>query len=257
MEGLLQYLRVVNEKDDADLEPIRAHYGLADEIKKAEELKKQAAIDEDYENAAKYKKLILSLKDQTMTVERLRSEFIDDVPSLSIKQMLEMMNECDAGCTKTFVQNNARTIADTTKQNRLKMVNQLILMQDMKASSKGLEKVKTNFEDTLQVIHEQVRSTENAQKTMAYDLDQLDEEELAQFVEHKKIKTFLLGIQAMLVALTLMIESLKVAEQLDSQFQIDFEAIHNEASQLKRKLLGLNDQINNLLGITDAELICQ
>ena len=56
LEPLLEHLRVVNEFEEEDLAPIRAHYGLAAEVKKVEELKKQAAIDEDYENAAKYKK---------------------------------------------------------------------------------------------------------------------------------------------------------------------------------------------------------
>jgi len=56
MESLLEYLKLVNEFDAESLAPVRVHYGLADEIVKIEGLKKQAAIDEDYENAAKFKK---------------------------------------------------------------------------------------------------------------------------------------------------------------------------------------------------------
>ena len=89
--------------------------------------------------------------------------------------------------------------------------------------------MKNKFEETLQVIHEQVRATESAQKVMAYDLDELSEEELQQFKQHKKVQVFLTGIQAMLVALTFFVDTLQTAEQLDSQYQMDFEAILNEA----------------------------
>ena len=58
----------------------------------------------------------------------------------------------------------------------------------------GLEKVKNGFEESLQVIHEQVRATEHAQTTMAYDLHELTEEELEQFKGNKKVKVFLTGI---------------------------------------------------------------
>jgi len=40
MELLLEHLRLVNELDESSLESIRAHYNLADEIAKTEELKK-------------------------------------------------------------------------------------------------------------------------------------------------------------------------------------------------------------------------
>ena len=49
MEALLDHLRTVNEISDDALTPVRAHYNLGDEIKKAEESKKQAAIDEEFE----------------------------------------------------------------------------------------------------------------------------------------------------------------------------------------------------------------
>lgn len=74
---------------------------------------------------------------------------------------------------------------------------------------------------------------------MAYDLDDLSEEELAQFKSHRKIKVFVTGIHAMLMALTLHVASLEVAEQLDCQYQMDFEVILSESRQLKQKLLGL------------------
>ena len=45
-----------NEIPEADLGPIKNHYGLAARIKEAEEKRKQAAMEEDYENAAMYKK---------------------------------------------------------------------------------------------------------------------------------------------------------------------------------------------------------
>ena len=40
MEPLLDYLRTINEMSEDILTPIKAHYNLGDEIKKAEEAKK-------------------------------------------------------------------------------------------------------------------------------------------------------------------------------------------------------------------------
>jgi len=86
----------------------------------------------------------------------------------------------------------------------------------MTRREKGLNKVKNTFEDTLQVIHERVRATENAYEAMAIDLGSLDSEEVEQFKTHKKVGVFMMGVQALLVALTLFNETLVVAEQLDS-----------------------------------------
>ena len=44
----------------------------------------------------------------------------------------------------------------------------------MTSSDKGLENIKTTFEEILQVIYEQVRQTEAAQNAMASDLDELN-----------------------------------------------------------------------------------
>lgn len=80
MQPLIDYLKVVNELDDETLFPVKAHYNLADEISKAEEQKKAAVMDEEFEEAAKLKKKILQLKEEAMTVERLRKEYIDRKP---------------------------------------------------------------------------------------------------------------------------------------------------------------------------------
>jgi delta-aminolevulinic acid dehydratase/porphobilinogen synthase len=56
MSPLLQYLEVINEFDRDQLHSIVTHYSLSVEVAKAEEAKKQAAIDEDYETAASLKK---------------------------------------------------------------------------------------------------------------------------------------------------------------------------------------------------------
>ena len=50
------------------------------------------------------------------------------------------------------------------------------------------------MEETIQVIHGQVRSSEVAQKTLAYEVDDLSEEELAQLKSHSKVRVFLAGI---------------------------------------------------------------
>ena len=195
MEGLLDYLRVFNELEEESLAPVKAHYNLGAEISKAEEAKKQAAIDEDYENAAKFKKLIVTLKEEAMTVEKLRTEYIEREPILRTHKMLELMNQIDPGFTKTFVESNLQELRMLgNKSSKAKVVNQLLVLQAMTDGEKGLEKVKNGFEESLQVIHEQVRATEHAQKTMAYDLHELTEDELEQFKGNKKVKVFLTGI---------------------------------------------------------------
>lgn len=91
---------------------------------------------------------------------------------------------------------------------------------------------------------------------MAFGLDDLDEEELAQFKEHKKVRVFFQGINALLVSLTLIIGTVEVAENLESQYQMDFEAILSDARSLKMNLMGLNDQLNSLLDFEAEKFLC-
>ena len=92
---------------------------------------------------------------------------------------------------------------------------------------------------------------------MAFGLDDLDEEELAQFKEHKKVRVFFQGINALLVSLTLIIGTVEVAENLESQYQMDFEAILSDARSLKMNLMGLNDQLNSLLDLEAEKFLCE
>ena len=92
---------------------------------------------------------------------------------------------------------------------------------------------------------------------MAFGLDDLDEEELAQFKEHKKVRVFFQGINALLVSLTLIIGTVEVAENLESQYQMDFEAILSDARSLKMNLMGLNDQLNSLLEFDAEKFLCE
>ena len=68
------------------------------------------------------------------------------------------------------------------------------------------------------MIRERVRATEKAQKAMAFGLEDLDEDELDQFKEHQKVRVFFQGINALLVGLTLIIGTVEVAENLESQY---------------------------------------
>lgn len=99
MPALLEHLRIVNELEQDYLEPVIAHYSLSDEIAKAEEKKRQAAIDEDYETAAMLKKQILKLKDEALNAEKLRANFLSKVPMLSNKAILEGLSTIDPSYT--------------------------------------------------------------------------------------------------------------------------------------------------------------
>ena len=79
---------------------------MGEEIQKAEEEKKQAAMDEDYENAAKLKRLISTLKEGAMTAEKLREEYLAKKPILRLSALLEIMNKIDPVFAKTFLESN-------------------------------------------------------------------------------------------------------------------------------------------------------
>ena len=256
MLPLLKYLEVINEFEEEEIIPITEHFVFTKEISKFEQAKKQAAIDEDYEKAAHLKKQIAKLQDECLTVQKLRTNYIQKEPIMRTREVLREMNDIDPCYTKSFLETNMRSGKTHSLQKKAKFVNQLLILQGMTGTNKGLEKVKNGFEMTLQVIHQQVRVTEEAQKAMNSDLDELTSEELSQFKTHKKVQVFLTGIQALLVALTLQVCTLETAEQLDSQFQMDFEAILNEARQLKQRLLGLKEQIDRLLEIENSVLLC-
>lgn len=126
MDALLEHLQLVNELDDQALEPVRSHYGLASEIAKIEELKKQAAIDEDYENAANYKKQIIKLKSEELTTERLKAEYLERLPTMRVKKMFEMLCEIDPAFTKKLLaaqQNGA------PKLSQRQVLNKLLVLQ--------------------------------------------------------------------------------------------------------------------------------
>ena len=89
MEPLLDYLKTVNEMSEEKLTSVRAHYSLGSEIALAEEAKKKAAIEEDYEAAAMYKKKILQLKEEAMTVEKLRNDYLNKKPILRLSNLFE------------------------------------------------------------------------------------------------------------------------------------------------------------------------
>ena len=59
MESLLDFLRYKNEISEVELDPIKKHFEISKEIKEVEEKKKEAAMEEDYESAANYKKQIV------------------------------------------------------------------------------------------------------------------------------------------------------------------------------------------------------
>ena len=63
-------------------------------------------MEEDYENAAKYKKLILKLKEEAMTAEKLRTEYIEREPILRTHKILELMKQVDPSFTRTFLESN-------------------------------------------------------------------------------------------------------------------------------------------------------
>jgi len=85
------------------------HYSLSVEVKKAEEAKKQAAIDEDYETAASLKKQITKLKEEALTAQNLRKDYIEREPILRSSEILRQMNDIDAIFTKQFLETTLRS----------------------------------------------------------------------------------------------------------------------------------------------------
>jgi len=166
-----------------------------------------------------------------------------------------MLSEISPEWVKTYLESSTNPLI-TTQEEKLRLLTNLLVLREITGKNRGLFRVKNDFEDTLQVIHERVRATENAYKAMSFDADQFDPGEMEQFKAHKKVRVFKQGVQALLVALTLLVSSLETAEQLDSQFQMDFEAILAEANQLKLKLTDLKRRIEELLDLKETVALC-
>ena len=63
-------------------------------------------MEEDYENAAKYKKQITQLQGEQLTAERVTEEFIQKKPAVGMKQLFTMMADIDATFTESFAERN-------------------------------------------------------------------------------------------------------------------------------------------------------
>ena len=50
-----------------------------------------------------------------MTVEKLRKEYINNVPVMRMSKILQMMNQIDAPFTKTFLESNLNELKNVTK----------------------------------------------------------------------------------------------------------------------------------------------
>ena len=133
MDALLGYLQMVNEMSYDELEPIRIHFNLAQEVQSAEEQKKKAAIEEDYELAAQMKKQITKLKEQALTADKLRTEFLSKEPVFRTYKMVHQMNDIDSCFTKEFIekkirQANGGQIVPGDKRLKATVVNQLLVL---------------------------------------------------------------------------------------------------------------------------------
>ena len=81
-------------------------------------------MDEDYEAAAMYKKKILQLKGEEMTVERLKDEYLNNEPTLLLSTLLEMMNKIDPVYTKSFLESQVSQLqGPVTESKKIKVVN--------------------------------------------------------------------------------------------------------------------------------------
>ena len=63
-------------------------------------------MDEDYENAALYKKQIVQMQTEQLTAERIQSDFLSKKPLIDMKSLFLMMAESDADFTEAYAKNN-------------------------------------------------------------------------------------------------------------------------------------------------------
>ena len=82
----------------------------------------------------------------------------------------------------------------------------------------GCSKARNKLEDTFQAVHTQVSHIEQAKESIEADIQDFTSEELAEFKNDPKMRTFLSGLEALKLLLKLQIRNLEVAEQLDSQY---------------------------------------
>ena len=71
-----------------------------------------------------YKKKILQLKGEEMTVERLKDEYLNNEPTLRLSTLLEMMNKIDPVYTKSFLESQVSQLqGPVTESKKIKVVN--------------------------------------------------------------------------------------------------------------------------------------
>ena len=88
-----------------------------------------------------------------MTVDKLRSGYLDKKPVLRLSQILEKMNEIDPTFTKQFIEANLGQLqGPPTPSKKVKAASQLSLLLQMVGTEQkdsNLERVKTGFEESL------------------------------------------------------------------------------------------------------------
>ena len=162
-----------------------------------------------------------------------------------------MMADADADFTESYAKTNLpwdqANATERVPEIRRQIVAQVVYLLSIKIN--GFSKARNKLEDTFQAVHAQVTHIEQARESIQTDIGDFSSEELKEFTESPKMKTFLSGIEALKLLLKLQIKNLEVAEQLDSQYQIDFQALHGDAKELQSKLVQIETSLYGLLNM--------
>ena len=103
LDKLVHLLRVKYEKDEPSLDQLKQHFNLATEIKEAERLKKEAAMDEDFEAALMYKKKITQLQQSSLTADTFRQRYLMNEPKFSLRDIFTAMGEVEPHTTLRLI----------------------------------------------------------------------------------------------------------------------------------------------------------
>ena len=95
MIELKEYLKSEVEMSEETIEQvIGAHIKVLDKMEKKNQKKNKAAMNEDFELAAKYKNQIIALKNQLLKYDDVLS-LMKQKPELTLRQLLELTLELD------------------------------------------------------------------------------------------------------------------------------------------------------------------
>jgi len=174
-------------------------------------------MDEDFERALECKKEIAALNKKQLTAESLRQGWLSDAPILPLRKIFEKLATLDQNYAERALTKMGDPWSHPNPSNlEASLLNDLIVLAML--TKIGHKKFLDTSEDLLQVVITQTNLADVAKKAIAFELDDLTQEEMQQFREDPKVENLIQGLKVINVAMKLLVKTLEVCEQLDTAY---------------------------------------